>query len=176
MNTYIVLFRGINVGGKNILPMKDLKDTLTRVGFEAIKSYIQSGNLILQSAEIKASKIAQQICLAVEKNFSFSPTVLVLDIRGLQKAINNNPFSTEDGKRLHFYFMDSKPKNPDLKVIAELKIESEQYELKDNVFYLFAPQGIGRSKLAARIERAMGVPATARNWNTVSKLSSMSNE
>jgi uncharacterized protein (DUF1697 family) len=75
-----------------------------------------------------------------------------------------------EGKSLHFFFLASTPAKPDLDALAKLKSSSEEFKLGKNVFYLHAPDGIGRSKLAAKVEKALGVPATARNWNTVSKL------
>lgn len=79
-------------------------------------------------------------------------------------------------KSLHFFFLESKPCNPELEKLSELKTESEKFELIDCVFYLYAPEGIARSKLAAQVEKCVGVPTTARNWNTVSKLLSMASD
>jgi len=91
----------------------------------------------------------------------------------LQDAVENNPFTTEDGKALHFYFLNAYPNNPDLDRLLAVKSGSEAFKLHKKVFYLYAPDGIGRSKLAAKVEQCMGIPATARNWNTVKKLISM---
>ena len=77
------------------------------------------------------------------------------------------------GKELHLYFLVSRPKKPDLDRLDAVKARSERFALKDTVFYLYAPDGIGRSKLAAAVERSLGVAATARNWNTVEKLLEM---
>lgn len=176
MNTYIVFFRGINVGGKNILPMKDLKSTLEEIGFEGIKTYIQSGNVVLQTDEEDTKNISHKISLAVQKNYAFLPNVLVLKVKDLEESVKNNPFNTEQGKALHFYFLESTPKQPKMEVLNGIKTDTEEFVLKNEVFYLFAPDGIGRSKLAAKIEQYIGVTATARNWNTVNKILSMVNE
>lgn len=176
MNTYIVLFRGINVGGKNILPMKELKNTLETIGFMGVRTYIQSGNVILESDQNNAKAIASEIAGAVMSAYRFKPNVIVLTAAELQNSVKRNPFSTSDGKALHFYFLESPPKEPNLEMLMKLKADSEKYEITDNVFYLFAPDGIGRSKLAANVEKCLGVPVTARNWNTVNKLLSMINE
>ena len=173
MNVYIALFRGINVGGKNTLPMKDLVGILEEMGFVEVSTYIQSGNVVFHSAKKCSSKTATEIGAKIIEHHGFEPKILLLGGQELQAAIKNNPFSTDEGKALHFYFLDAIPKNPDLTKLEGLKSDSEEFRLDGRVFYLHAPDGIGRSRLAAAVERSMGVAVTARNWNTVSKLISM---
>jgi uncharacterized protein (DUF1697 family) len=170
MRTFIALFRGINVGGKNILPMKDLVGILESLGYEKIKTYIQSGNVVFHLKGNKTKKIAEEIGSRILESHGFKPKVHLLTIEELKEAVENNPFKTMEGKSLHFFFLASTPAKPDLDALAKLKSSSEEFKLGKNVFYLHAPDGIGRSKLAAKVEKALGVPATARNWNTVSKL------
>jgi uncharacterized protein (DUF1697 family) len=173
MNTYVALFRGINVGGKSILPMKDLVALLERMGFEGVKTYIQSGNAVFRSAPIETDKTAREIRAAIQETHGFAPAVLLLEAAELQAAAANNPFQAADGKALHFFFLESLPGKPDLAGLAAVKAETERFELGGKAFYLYAPDGIGRSRLAAKVEQSLGVPVTARNWNTVSKLLSM---
>ena len=94
----------------------------------------------------------------------------MLSAAELKDALANSPFETTDGKALHFYFLASTPGTPDLAGLEALKTGNEAFKLGDTVFYLYAPDGIGRSKLAEKVERLLGVPATARNLNTVHKL------
>ena len=173
MNTYIALFRGINVGGKHILPMKNLVKILESLDCKNIKTYIQSGNVVFQIERTKSDNIAEEIGKNILKQFGFEPKVLLLDSGEFQEAVKNNPFETNDGKTLHFFFLSTPSEHPSLKKMAELKSATEEFQLTKKVFYLFAPEGIGRSKLAAKAEQLLGVPVTARNWNTISKLSSM---
>ncbi len=133
MKTCIALFRGINVGGNNLLPMKELRAVLEDLGMEDVRTYIQSGNAVFRTTE-------------------------------------------DEPKSLHVFFLESTPENPDLDGIETLKQESERYHLDGRVFYLHAPEGIGRSKLSARVERLVGVPVTARNWRTVSRIAEMAEE
>jgi uncharacterized protein (DUF1697 family) len=119
------------------------------------------------------SDLARQISAAIYQQFGFEPMVMLLEQNELQKAVDDNPYKTGEGKTRHFYFLDSPPENPDLDRLKALKSPSEEFTLRNNVFYLYAPDGIGRSKLAAKVEQAVGVAATARNWNTVSKLLNM---
>jgi uncharacterized protein (DUF1697 family) len=173
VNTYIALFRGINVGGKNILPMKKLVVALESMGCTNVKTYIQSGNVVFQNEKMQSDKIAQEISSEIKKHHEFEPKVLLLKQAELQQAVDNNPFDTKEGRALHFFFLDSYPKHADLERLVAVKSQSEKFKLIDEVFYLYAPEGIGRSKLAAKVEQCLGVPVTARNWNTVNKLFSM---
>ncbi len=173
MNTYIALFRGINVGGKNILPMKELAAMLETMGCKNVRTYIQSGNVVFQSSKRMEDIDADAISKAILANKGFEPRVLLLDVAAFQEAINNNPFPTDNGKTLHFNFLTSPANQPDLDLLESVKKDSEQFLLKGKVFYVYAPDGIGRSKLATVVEKALGVPATARNWNTVNKLATM---
>ena len=178
MKTYIALFRGINVGGKSILPMKELVALLEDHGCRNVKTYIQSGNVVFESKVMDASQLANDIGVEIKKRRGFQPFVLLLGIKELEKAIANNPFpeTVDEPQTLHVGFLDSAPKNPDLKRLASLKSANERFRLIDKVYYLHAPEGIGRSKLAANIERLLGVPLTDRNWRTVCKILEMAKE
>jgi uncharacterized protein (DUF1697 family) len=167
MNTYIVLLRGINVGGNNILPMKQLVVLLEKNKFQNVRTYIQSGNIVLES-EMPPENIGSLI----ETQFGFKPDILILDKQEFLKAVNNNPFQTTIGNHLHFNFCKQKP-DADIVKIEESKTTTEEYSIIDKVVYFYAPDGIGRSKLAAKMEKFLGVSVTARNLNTVNKLVEM---
>lgn len=175
MNTFVAFFRGINVGGRNILPMKELVSILETLDCMHIKTYIQSGNAVFQTQNNK-TLIAKELSHEINESHGFEPHVLILEKAELETTIQQNPFSTEEGKTLHFFFLSEKPQSPDLDSIDTLKTSTESYELRDNTFYLLAPDGIARSKLAANVEKKLGVPTTARNWNTVSKVIAMLND
>jgi uncharacterized protein (DUF1697 family) len=178
MKTYIALFRGINVGGKNILPMKELVTLLEKLGGQGVKTYIQSGNAVFQHKVERVSELSDRIRAAISASHGFEPQVLLLSVAEMEQAMASNPFpqSESDPKTLHLYFLADRPENPDLETLDGLKQDTEQYRLTDRVFYLHAPAGIGRSKLAARIEKSLGVAATARNWRSVSKIMAMAKE
>ncbi len=173
MNSFIALFRGINVGGKNLLPMKSLSELILSLGCENVKTYIQSGNVVFQTDSNSKTDLAKRLSANVLEAHGFEPKVFLLDATELAVAIANNPFPTEEGKLLHFFFLDAIPQSPDLEKLEAVKQRSESYELKSNVFYLYAPEGVSRSKLFTNVEKCLGVAATARNWNTVAKLASM---
>lgn len=165
---FIILFRGINVGGNNLLPMKELVIGLEAHGFKSVSSYIQSGNVVLKSDNEPTETIKK----IVTDNFGFSPEIFVIKEAAFDLAVSNNPYNKVDGKFAHFYFCkDAIELNQDY--VNKYIADSEQYYVKDNVFYLHAPNGIGRSKLVANIERCLGQKATGRNLNTVNKISGM---
>ena len=178
MKTYIALFRGLNVGGNSILPMKELVAQLEDIGLRNVRTYIQSGNAVFQSEEEEASLLSNKIRAAIRNRRGFEPQVLLLEPEEIEKAVESNPFpeAESEPKTLHAYFLASMPKNPDLDALEGIKSERERFVLKDGIFYLHAPDGIGRSKLAANAEKLLGVSATARNWRTVRKLMEMAKQ
>jgi uncharacterized protein (DUF1697 family) len=175
MQTYIALFRGINVGGNNKLPMKELVAVLEGLGLRDIRTYIQSGNVVFSGKQEDKIKLAARTSAAINKSHGFEPWVLLLEADALERAIKANPFpeGEADGKNLHFNFLATVPPKPDLTGLERLKAASERFQLKGDVFFLLAPEGIGRSKLASNMERLLGVPMTGRNWNTVRQLQKM---
>lgn len=174
MHNYVALIRGINVGGKNTLPMKELVAALESIGCSNVHTYIQSGNVVFQSNS-SAGQLADTIAAEIERRQGFKPHVLVLSQSEFEQAINNNPFpeGMADPKSLHFGFLDSIPRNPDMNTLEIIRAPSERFELAGKIFYLLAPDGVGRSKLAMKSEKALGVPMTDRNVNTVGKIMTM---
>jgi len=153
--------------------MKGLVEILEKIGCKDITTYIQSGNVVFRSNQDKTNKMAKEIGQLILENYGFEPKVWLLDADDLRAAIDNNPFDTKHGKALHFLFLSAHPVNSGLEKLLAIKSESEEFKLIGNIFYFYAPDGIGRSKLAAKAEQYLGVPGTARNWNTISKLISI---
>src|SRR5215210_6749726 len=175
METYVALFRGINVGGKNVLLMRDLKTLLENLGSRNVKTYIQSGNAVFQHEQENASLLSNNIAAAIKESHGFEPRVLLLGLEEIERAVESNPFpeAEPEPKTLHVHFLASEPKNPNFAILESIKSERERFVLKDGVLYLHAPDGIGRSKLAANAEKLLGVPVTSRNWRTVRKIMDM---
>jgi uncharacterized protein (DUF1697 family) len=171
MTTWLALLRGINVLGNNKVPMKALASALEGAGFKTVRTYIQSGN-VLFNASGNARAIASRIEQLVERNFGCAPTVLVISRAELAAAIRANPFqgAHENHKLLHLYFLAARPKSPDIESLTRLDAGREAFKLEGRVFYLWTPDGFAASVLRSRIERCLGVPATARNWRTVNEL------
>ena len=167
METFVALFRGINVGGNNILPMKELKGILEENSCHNPKTYIQSGNVVFDSEQPP-----ENIDLLIEEKYGFKPEILIMGKIEFLEMVDGNPYNSTLGKQIHFFFCQDTP-NANEEKLAGLKSESEKYVIKGKVAYLYAPDGIGRSKLAANMEKCLGVPATGRNLNTVNKLVEM---
>jgi uncharacterized protein (DUF1697 family) len=182
--TWIALLRGVNVGGKNKLPMKELAALLETLGLSDVRTYIQSGNAVFQGPRGPAPALAAAIASAIEDTFDFRPGVIVIGKEEFAKAAASNPFpeaAQEDGKTLHLFFLGEAPpkggskkksaaKTLDAACLDAVTLPSERWRVAGAVFYLHAPEGFGNSKLAAKAERCLGVPATARNWRTVCEL------
>lgn len=176
MHTWIALLRGINVGGANRLPMAELRDELSRLGFEDPATYIASGNVVFGADDDPdadhAAALAGRIATTIETHHGFRPRVLVLPAAGFREAMEANPFpeAESEPKTLHLYFLAGQPVDVDAPALEAVASPTERWKLGDHVLYLHTPDGLGRSKLAARLESLLGVPATARNWRTVTRV------
>jgi uncharacterized protein (DUF1697 family) len=177
MKTWIVLLRGVNVGGNNKLPMKALATELESLGFSDVRTYIQSGNVVCRGPGQKPDALAAVIRGAILGKFGFEPAVLAIEAADFAAAAAANPFSEStadmEGRTVHLFFLDQAPKEVPRDRLEALRIASERWQLKGRVLYLHCPEGFGTSKLAIQAERILGVPATARNWRTVSTLLEM---
>ncbi len=155
--------------------MSELVATLEEMGARKVRTYIQSGNAVFESAEKNVARLSKHLSVEIKKRRGFEPHVHILSLEALSKAMAENPFpdAVTDPSSLHLGFLAASPKSPDLKRLSSLKRESERFQLTEGVFYLHAPDGVGRSKLAASSERLLGVPLTDRNWRTVCKVMEM---
>ncbi|MEM7765694.1 MAG: DUF1697 domain-containing protein [Pseudomonadota bacterium] len=170
--TCIALLRGINVGGNNSVPMAALRQRLADAGLEGVKTYIQSGNVVFNTSISCREALAQLIADAVERHFACRPAVLVLTRDSLATVLRANPFVDADlaDNRIHLFFLAEAPAAADVSAAMAMASDTEACVLSNDVFFLLAPDGIGRSKLAARAESLLRVTATARNLRTVRKL------
>ena len=174
MTTYVALLRGINVGGKHSLPMQALRDILAAQGCKDVKTYIQSGNAVFH-ADKGRDVLAADIKSAIDQQFGFAPLVHMLTVEEFESIRAANPFpsAVDQPKSLHIGFLCRVPDAPDFAAMDKLKASSETDALSDGAFFLHAPDGIGRSKLAAKVDKCLGVETTGRNWRTASKVSEL---
>jgi uncharacterized protein (DUF1697 family) len=175
LRTWIALLRGINIVGKNKVPMKELAAALERAGFRSVRTYIQSGNVIFQSASGTPRTLGTRIAQLLLKEFGFAPQVMVISAQQLARAVRGYPFpgARKDHKSLHIFFLSTTPTEPDLESLSKLDAGREAFALKGSVFYLYTPDGFADSVLRSRIERCLGVHATGRNWRTANQLLGM---
>jgi len=171
-NTWLALLRGINVVGKNKVPMKALASALEAAGLSGVRTYLQSGNVVFRSASADARALERQIAALIARDFGCAPLVLVLDRARLAAAIRANPFpqAQQNHKSLHLYFLAARAQSPDFGSLARLDAGREAFRLEGGVCYLWTPDGFADSVLRSRLERCLGVPATARNWRTANEV------
>ena len=171
---WIALFRGVNVGGNNKLPMKELTARMLEAGLLDVKTYIASGNVVFRAAG-EEEALEKRIATLVEASFGFRPAVFALAPERLDAVIANNPFknAAHQGKAQHVFFFAAPATHIDRALLDGLKSGEEAYAVTDEAFYLYAPEGVGDSKLAEKIGRAVKATMTARNLNTVLELQRM---
>lgn len=176
MKTYIALLKGINVGGHKKVPMAELRDLLTKSGFQNVQTYIQSGNVIFKSSE-EANDIEGKISNLISDHFGFDVSVIVKTNPELQLILDSCPF--ENGKKEKSYFIMLN-KMPDAKMIDEvnkISYENEEIIIKNNCLYFYSSKGFGQSKFNMNTyERKLKVIGTSRNYNTMVKLLSLSTD
>ncbi|MFZ4261279.1 DUF1697 domain-containing protein [Sphingobacterium sp. HJSM2_6] len=171
MKSYVIFLRAVNVSGKHILPMALLKNELSHLGFDAVRTYIQSGNILLKS-KLDKQDIKYAIEDLIHKKFSFTIEAFVLNEEELIRAINNNPFdSSLPGNRVFYTFISQPPSEENLVKSKLIPIGSEEFYLIDHVVYFYLPEGMARSVLNnAFFEKKWNTVATGRNLNTILKM------
>ncbi|GGX57901.1 hypothetical protein GCM10011309_03750 [Litorimonas cladophorae] len=172
MKTWIILLRGINVGGNRVLKMADLRGLLGGLGCQNVKTYIQSGNCVLDSEIADAGELKAMIATAIKLQFDYDVPTFAMTSADMETAIAANPYDVDDAaaKNVHLFFLSAPAVDADVQRIEDLCHESEAYTLSDSVFYLHAPNGIWKSKLAAGVEKTLGVHTTARNLRSANKI------
>jgi uncharacterized protein (DUF1697 family) len=174
MATYATMLRAVNVGGR-VMAMAKLREVYESLGFEQIQTYIQSGNVVFRTTR-RATGLAQSIEDAIAREFGAPVTVLVRSARDLARTLEANPFIDRkvDTKALHVTFLRDAPSAQKVAGIDRSRFEPDAFEVVGREVYGYYPRGYGRSKMHnAFFERALGTPATTRNWNTVRKLHEM---
>ncbi|MFD7086988.1 DUF1697 domain-containing protein [Streptomyces sp. NPDC059892] len=173
--TYAALLRGINVSGHRRVPMADLRELLTELGHGDVRTHLQSGNAVFTSESDDESALGAALEHAIERRFGFTVDCLVRGGPYLRAVTEACPFPARslEGRQLHLTCF-SEPVGPErLASLDPAAYLPEEFRLGDRALYLYAPDGLGRSKLAAALARPAlfkGVTATTRNWNTVLKL------
>ncbi|MEW1824574.1 DUF1697 domain-containing protein [Streptomyces sp. NPDC088196] len=173
--TYAALLRGINVGGNKKLPMAELRTLLEGLGHDGVRTYLQSGQAVFASGHGDEESLAAELAEAIEKRFGFTVDVIVRDHAYLTAIADNCPFPAAEleGKQLHVTYYSAPVAEDRFADIDQVAYLPEEFRLGDRALYLYAPDGLGRSKLAAELSRPRlnkGLIATSRNWNTVLKL------
>jgi uncharacterized protein (DUF1697 family) len=173
---YVALLRGINVGGKAMVPMADLREICTAVGCEDVVTYIQSGNVVL-SSPLRPPKLQASLAAAIAERFGFEPAVMIRTAEELAAVVDHNPFAGVDEKHLHVGFLHAAPEGATEKCLGAIDCDPEQVAVVGRELYLLLPNGMGRAVLPVKMERCLRpAPVTVRNWRTVAKLVELSTD
>ena len=178
MGARIVLLRGINIGPNNRIPMPGLRSALTEAGYERVRTYVASGNVVLDSTAPEA-KLNREIQRLIVERFDLNIPVVSRTAEELAEVIDRNPFPDIDcpPKLYQVSFLD-RPADPErLDALQAYAAPGERLAAVGREWYAAFPDGIAKSKLAAKMAaRDVGVTATARNWRTVTTLHEMACE
>lgn len=176
MTTYIVLLKGINVGGHKKVPMAELRELLATEGFQNLQTFIQSGNVILKSSEVP-EYIEAKIHKVIEAHFGFKVSVIVKTRSELQSIFDKSPFSQNIKEKSYFILLNKIPENKFVKEAENISYENEEFKIINDCLYFYSFTGFGNSKFNMNtFERKLNVIGTARNFNTMVKLLSLSAE
>lgn len=177
MNKFLILLRAVNVSGQNKIKMAELKEALEVVGFEAVKTYIQSGNVFVSSNEKEASRVEERVKSVIADSFDLDVYCLAVAKEDLQACIENNPFVKEpaiDTKQLYIAFSPRLLNESDKVQLDMEKMQPDEVAFDGNRIYVKYVVSAGQSKLTNKyIEKKLKVFSTMRNWNTVNKLLEM---
>jgi uncharacterized protein (DUF1697 family) len=176
MTRYAVLLRAVNVGGHNKVPMARLREIAADLGYTEVATYVQSGNLVVSADTDKPAQVEAAVADALRRELDVDVDVIVRGRKELAAAIAANPFSdiATDDKRLLVSFLTAAPPADKVTALDVDQFAPERFAVGDRCLYLWHPDGVGRSKMAAAPwDRRLGVRGTGRNWRTVTTLLDM---
>lgn len=174
MTTHLALLRGINVSGHNMIKMEALKATLEAIGFQNVQTYIQSGNVFVDSDEENASKVGFMIKQEIFKVFGHEVPIVVVNKDDLAVCFKNNPYLKEkdiDTKKLYVAFVSTTLKSDSINDLKVSQFKPDEASIDGNKIYIKYAVGAGKTRFDQKyIEKKLNIIATIRNWNTVTQL------
>ena len=177
MAAIVCLLRGVNLGGHNLIKMDALRALCISLKCRNPQTYVQSGNVVFDSAEKDWPKLSQKIAAAIEQKCGFRPSVILRTASELRAVVRRNPFAGRSGiepGKLLVTFLAEKPGRAAVAALKERAISPEELHLIGSEIYTYFPNGAGRSKLNwSSLDKTLQTTGTARNWNTVTKLLAM---
>jgi len=177
MKVVISMLRGINVGGHNKIAMEALRSLYASLGLLDAQTYVQSGNVVFRTKEKNLVSLAARIESAIERSFGFRPSAILRTTSELRAAIAANPFASRSGiepSKLLVTFLAASPSAEARQKALSIKADPEELHIHDRELYTYFPNGMARPRLSmASVERALKIPGTGRNWNSVTKLLEM---
>jgi uncharacterized protein (DUF1697 family) len=161
--------RGINVGGKNIIPMAALAELVSGLGASDVTTFIQSGNVVFRSSAATLATMPSRVSAAIERRFGFAVPVVVRSAGELARIVAENPFRSIDSAQLHVAFLAATPRSD--VALDPARSPPDRFALRGADLYLHLPNGVGKTRYtSAYLDSKLGTTATIRNWNTVNKL------
>ena len=173
---HVALLRGVNVGGKNRLPMQDLRAMFTLAGCETAETYIQSGNVIFEAEAALAARIPTLIASGIEERFGLRVPVVVRALEELREVVCANPFlsTVDDTKTLHVAFLAEAPDDDRVAQLDPERSPPDAFETRGREIFLHCPNGLGRTRLTnSYFDSKLATTSTVRNWRTVLTLLTM---
>jgi uncharacterized protein (DUF1697 family) len=176
--SYVALLRGVNVGGKNKLPMKELAEMFVAAGCRDVRTYIQSGNVVFRAGTGVVTKISRVIASGISDRFGFKSPVVLRSAEEIQTVVAGNPFlaksTNDDG--LHVMFLADHPAADAVAALDPSRSPGDSFIVRGRDIYLHLPNGAGVSKLTnAYFDSKLSTVSTGRNWRTVTTLLEMMN-
>jgi uncharacterized protein (DUF1697 family) len=174
MPVFVSMLRAVNVGGRK-LAMTDLRALYTAHGHSDVVTYVQSGNVVSRTNTRSAAVVERAISAAIAEELGLDVDVLVRTPKELRAVLDGNPFlrggGPSDPKTLYVTFLATRPDSSHVRALDERAIAPDEFRLRNREVYLSCPTGYGRTKINnGWFERKLKVPATTRNWATVTKL------
>ncbi len=176
MSIKIAILRGINVGGKRIILMADLKTLCEKLGLENVKTYIQSGNLIFSSGSVNTD-LERKLEMAITDKYGFDVPAIVRDLEEIKSSIDKNPFFDGDADmdRLHLTFLKEKPNPENAEITTTYDYAPDKFKIDGRDVFIYCAGKYHESKLTnGFFEKKLNTVATTRNWKTVLKLYELS--
>lgn len=170
---YVAFLRGINVGGKNMIKMELLRQMFSSLGFENVKSYINSGNIIFETVETDDNFLSKKIKNAIAETFSFDIQVMTRKMSEIENLVKNNPFvgQFENDKDLHVFFLDEDMSDEKRDLLLAQANENEMFAFAPRMIFCLLRISILDSIVGKGfIDKKLKVSATARNWRTIHKI------
>jgi len=180
MTTHLALLRGINVSGHNMMKMEALKTMLENIGFTNVRTYLQSGNVFVDSEEESASKVGFMIKQEIFKVFGHEVPTIVITKEDLELCFKNSPYLKEkdiDTKKLYVAFVSTELKKENINDLKISQFKPDEASIDGSRIFIKYAVGAGKTRLEGKyIEKKLNVIVTMRNWNTVTNLLKMYEE
>ncbi|MQA98594.1 MAG: DUF1697 domain-containing protein [Streptosporangiales bacterium] len=171
---YVALLRGINVGGKNKVAMADLRELLAGLGYTAVTTHLNSGNAVLTAPE--SETIPSDIAGEIRDRLGLDLTVMVRTGPRMREVVREVPVEVTDPAKFTVAFLSAPLPTGLLASLDLTPYAPDVIHPGERELYIEFPNGLGRSKLGPALERLIGVPATVRNWNTVTRLADLAEQ